>query len=83
MLLPWIDFMIVSLESLNHENMEHEKLLEQCFTKLFSLTLSQILRGLIFDLNSTQVWAIMSKSVIIKVNSLFHQNLGTIIEYSD
>ena len=31
--------MIVSLESLNHENMEHEKLLEQCFTKLFSLTL--------------------------------------------
>ena len=42
MLLPWIDFMIVSLESLNHENMEHEKLLEQCFTKLFSLTLSQM-----------------------------------------
>ena len=68
MLLPWIDFMIVSLESLNYENMEYEKLLEQCFTKLFSLTLSQILGGSIFDLNSTHVWAIMCKSAIIKIN---------------
>ena len=46
-------------------------------------TLKMEFIGSIFDLNSTQVWAIMCKSVIIKANSLFHQNLGTIIECSN
>ena len=40
-------------------------------------------RGSMFDLNSTQVLSIMCKSAIIKINSLFHQNLGTIIECSN
>ena len=52
--------------------------------KVFSYkTLKIELRGSIFDLNSTQVWAIMCKSAIIKINSLFHQNLGTINECSN
>ena len=52
--------------------------------KVFSYkTLKIEFRGSIFDLNSTQVWAIMCKSAIIKINSLFHQNLGTIIECSN
>ena len=42
--------------------------------KVFSYkTLKIEFRGSIFDLNSTQVWAIMCKSAIIKINSLFHQ----------
>ena len=52
--------------------------------KVFSYkTLKIEFRGSIFDLNSTQVWAIMCKSAIIKINSLFHQNLGTINECSN
>ena len=41
--------------------------------KSFHKTLKIEFRGSIFDLNSTQVWAIMCKSAIIKINSLFHQ----------
>ena len=52
--------------------------------KVFSYkTLKIEFKGSIFDLNSTQVWAIMCKSAIIKINSLFHQNLGTINECSN